>query len=69
MIDRSTEIIKQLNRLANDRNLTPQARKNISEAIRHIRELHEGVARIRELHFKLINGKRKPAQDQIEEPG
>lgn len=33
------EIIKQLNRLANDRNLTPNARKQILDAVRHIREM------------------------------
>jgi uncharacterized protein (UPF0147 family) len=39
MNNRSSEIIKQLNRLANDRSLPMQARKRINDAARHIREL------------------------------
>ena len=39
MNDRSGKIIKQLNRLANDRSLPMQARNKINDAARHIREL------------------------------
>lgn len=39
MNSRSNEIIRQLNRLANDRSLNTQARHKILDAIRHIREL------------------------------
>ena len=39
MNSRSNEVIKQLNRLANDRSLPLQARNRINEAVRHIREL------------------------------
>ncbi len=55
MIDKSNEIIKQLNRLANDRNLNPKIRGNIREAAQHIKDLHSGVQRIRDLHLKLKN--------------
>jgi uncharacterized protein (UPF0147 family) len=36
---RSREIIKQLNRLVNDRSLPLHARNKINVALRHIREL------------------------------
>ena len=39
MNDRSEEIIKQLNRLVNDRNLTPNVRNIIREAQHHIQGL------------------------------
>jgi hypothetical protein len=39
MSSRSDEIMKRLNRLVNDRNITPQARNQISEAVNHIRSL------------------------------
>ena len=39
MNDRSNEIIKQLNRLANDRNLTPTVRNKLREAQHHIQDL------------------------------
>jgi len=39
MRSRSDEIVKQLNRLVNDRNITLQARKQIREAVNHIRKL------------------------------
>ena len=41
MYNRSSEIIKQLNRLANDRSLPMQARNKINDAARHIRELQQ----------------------------
>jgi len=41
---RSNEIIKQLNRLANDRNIPHRARNNIRDAVQHIRELTLKVA-------------------------
>ncbi len=37
--NRSHEIVKQLNRLANDRSLPMQARNKISQALQHIKEL------------------------------
>lgn len=39
MSSRSDEVMKQLNRLVNDRNITPQARNQIREAVNHIRDL------------------------------
>jgi len=57
MIERSNEIIKHLNRLANDRSLTPQARSKMREAAQHIKELHTGVKRIRELYLQLKGAK------------
>jgi len=39
MMEKSTEIIKQLNRLANDRTLAPQARDKVREAMQHIKDL------------------------------
>jgi len=53
MIGRSDEIIRQLNRLANDRTLNMHARNKIREATHHIQELHEIVGRIKDLHLKL----------------
>ena len=53
MINRSTEIIKRLNRITNDRNVALQVRNQIREAIHHIKDLHAGVEQIRNLHFKL----------------
>ena len=67
MLDRSNEIIKKLNRLVNDRSLNPQARKHISDAIRHIRDLHDGVARIRELHMKLAKKSHNNRSHSLEE--
>jgi hypothetical protein len=40
MNDRSNEIIKQLNRLANERSLTPNVRNKIREAQHHIQDLN-----------------------------
>ena len=57
MKERSSDIILQLNRLVNDRTLTPQVRAKIKEAIRHINELHDGVAQIRNLYLKLNKAK------------
>ena len=39
MNDRSNEIIKQLNRLTNDRGLTVKVRNKIREALHHIQDL------------------------------
>ncbi len=44
MNSRTNEIIKQLNRLANDRSLPIQARNKINEAVRHMRELQHRLA-------------------------
>ncbi|MGB5328629.1 MAG: hypothetical protein WBO58_10430 [Gammaproteobacteria bacterium] len=44
MNNKSNEIIKQLNRLVNDRSLPMQARNRVNEAIRHIRELQLKLA-------------------------
>ncbi len=38
-MDKSNEIIKQLNRLVNDRRLDPQARNQVREAMQHIKDL------------------------------
>ncbi|MFT5663019.1 MAG: hypothetical protein ACI9JR_000400 [Gammaproteobacteria bacterium] len=39
MSSRSDEVLKQLNRLVNDRKIAPQARNQIREAVNHIRDL------------------------------
>ena len=39
MSNRSSEIIKQLNRLANDRSLPTPTRNRIRDAVRHISEM------------------------------
>ena len=39
--ERSEEIIKQLNRLANDRTINMQARNRIRNAAQHIREMQD----------------------------
>ncbi|MEM7564708.1 MAG: hypothetical protein AAF353_16910 [Pseudomonadota bacterium] len=41
MKDRSDEIVKQLNRLANDRSLAPIARNKIRDAVQHIKDMHQ----------------------------
>ena len=40
MNDRSNEIIKQLNRLANDRNLALNVRNKVRDALHHIQDLN-----------------------------
>jgi len=58
---KTEEVIKQLNRLVNDRNIPHQARKIILVSVQHIRELALNVAKIksdavkhlRELKLKL----------------
>ena len=40
MNDRSNEIIKQLNRLANDRNLALNVRNKVRDALHHIQYLN-----------------------------
>ena len=49
MNSRSDEIIRQLNRLANDRSLPLPARNRINDAVRHIRELQLKLARPKSL--------------------
>ena len=61
MIERSNEIIKQLNRITNDRSLKPHVRKQIGEAIRHIKELHDAVGNIRDLYLKLSKNRKNVA--------
>ena len=46
MNERSNEIIKQLNRLVNDRSLAPHARNKIRDAIQHVRELQLKLSKI-----------------------
>ena len=41
------EIIKQLNRLANDRSLNPSARRQILDAVRHIRDMQLRLSELR----------------------
>ena len=53
MIDRSNEIVKELNRLVNDRNLQPQVRNKISRAVQYIKDLHEAAERASDLHPNL----------------
>lgn len=45
---RSNEIIKNLNRLANDRTLPPNTRNKVRDAARHMKELHDEVEGLRE---------------------
>jgi uncharacterized protein (UPF0147 family) len=40
MNDRSNEVIKQLNRLANDRSLTLNVRNKVRDALHHIQDLN-----------------------------
>ncbi len=47
MIERSDEIIKQLNRLANDRNLPPTVRNKMRDVVQHIKILHNQVEQLR----------------------
>ena len=44
MNDRSDEIIKQLNRLANDRSLASYVRNKLRVAINHVRELQSKLS-------------------------
>ena len=44
MKSRSEEIVKQLNRLANDRGLAPIARNRIRDAVQHIKDLHRQMS-------------------------
>jgi len=39
MNDKSSELVKQLNRLLNDRSLAPSARNQVREAMLHIKDL------------------------------
>ncbi len=49
MNDRSSEMIKQLNRLANDRSPSPQVGNKVPDEAQHIRELqHKLSERMRE---------------------
>ncbi len=52
MNDRSNEIIKQLNRLANNRTLPMQARNKMLEAARHIKDLHDEFARYQKMYLE-----------------
>jgi uncharacterized protein (UPF0147 family) len=50
--NRSHEIVKQLNRLANDRSLPMHARNKINQALQHIKELQlklETARKVREV--------------------
>ncbi len=47
MTERSYEIIKQLNRLVNDRSLAPHARNKLQDAVRHIKDLQTEVSNTR----------------------
>ena len=67
MIERSNEIIKDLKRLANDRSLPPKVRSKISNAIQHIKDLHDGVRRIRDLYLKLGKSREHASREQGQE--
>lgn len=47
MIERSNEVIKQLNRLANDRSLAPQTRNKLREAVQHIKDLQIRITELK----------------------
>jgi uncharacterized protein (UPF0147 family) len=49
MNSRTNEVIKQLNRLANDRSLPMQVRNKINDAARHIKELQLRLAQTKEM--------------------
>jgi len=53
IIERSDEVIMQLNRIVNDRNVDLRTRNKIRDAARHIEELHAAVQNIEELNFRL----------------
>ncbi len=53
MTERSYEIIKQLNRLVNDRNLAPHARNKLRDAVRHIKDLQSEVSSTRNLDLDI----------------
>ena len=53
MTDRGNEIIKQLNRLANDRSLPPQVRNKARDATQYIKELQHEVECYRGLDVML----------------
>lgn len=46
MNDRSSEVIKSLNRLASDRSIPQRTRRRILEAMHHIRELQEELVKV-----------------------
>ena len=52
MIERSYEIIKHLNRLANDRNLPLAVRNKVRDAAQHIRSLQSEVQTLRDIEAK-----------------
>jgi len=53
LIERSDEIIIQLNRIANDRNVDSRTRSRIRDAAQHIKDLHAAVRNIEDLYLKL----------------
>ena len=55
MSSRSDELMKRLNRLVNDRNITPQARNQINEAVNHIRDLQCQLSELVEVPKELVS--------------
>jgi len=53
MNDSSNEIVKQLIRLANDRNLDAGSRNKICDMAQHVRDLQNLLNKTRELNIKL----------------
>ena len=53
IIERSDEVIIQLNRIANDRNVDPRTRNKIRDAAQHIKDLHAAVRNIDDSNFGL----------------
>jgi hypothetical protein len=53
MNDRGYEIIKQLNRLANDRSLSPRVRNKVRDAAQYIRDMQNELERCRDLDILL----------------
>ena len=53
MVDKSSEVIRHLIRLANGHNLDPQSRGKISDIATHVRDLQQVSQKIRDLDIKL----------------
>jgi hypothetical protein len=53
MDDRGNEIMKQLNRLANDRSLSPQVRNKVRDASQYIKNMHKKLGCYKDLDILL----------------
>ena len=55
MTEKSNEILRDLNRLINDRGLPPKVRNKAQEAARHIQKLREEIQQLQEEDITRIN--------------